>query len=90
MSETREERWDICTLNGRIVATRGAPAPGVEMRSLAGMCDLANALEQERDELRALVDEAATAMRWLDGHPTAGWRTTDWLARYDSLIQEGK
>ncbi len=62
------QQWDIHTLNGQVVAAKGEPRAGAEMRSLAGMCDLVNALQQQVTELEEERDHYRAALGTIRHH----------------------
>jgi hypothetical protein len=60
-----EQAWRVVELHGMTVATKGEPAPGVEMRNLQGMCELANAAARDVARLEARVRELEDDIRIL-------------------------
>jgi hypothetical protein len=68
-----EQAWRVVELHGMTVATKGEPAPGVEMRNLQGMCELANAAARDVARLEARVRELEAEKELELGHAHEDW-----------------
>lgn len=84
MSEKTTE-WRVVQapgLHGKPIAAKGEPAPGIDIRNLQGMCELANTLTSERDEAVRVAGELRALAEKMAPHIVAFRTDTDVIHAY--------